>query len=1087
MKKYRIYLIIAIITLALCITVCFIPIGASKFIPVVEKQFQDELGVKVHIEKLIFRLGPALKIKAPLMHVMYEDNKKFAQLNNVKFYVNWSAVLKNDIKVNKIYADRFIVDVSSKDKFLSSLMEKINSKDFEEYPNLQLKNYSIKYKTDENNKKYEIKGANLDIIKLKNYKNLKVVTDGEFYINDKRHISYNLSLAPYFELDKEAANKFNLQEFIDQIENLDFYSDIFANLKLYNNKEKNIQISGTLNLDKILVLDLEKKNPKSFIYLTFLGNKVGVQSNIYTSSDKKVDLAGIIDNSKKPEIDLTVKTDEIMLADLYKKIKLLIDCSKYKGIELMSGKLKADFNLKGDINKLKSTGYLKISDAAVKSSGIKMQNINSDIDFSNNSINISNAVGYINNAPIMIKGKIKKEIDLQLLMDKVELKHILPSNIGIANGLISLDAKLTGTLENIIHKENVRIEKFRIDKDKNSISFDALNLDTNKDNVALISNINIKPKFAENIKIPTLKLLVDGDKISIKNTNIYMPNSKLQANAEISDFSSRNTLFNLNINGSINSKDINYTKNLSSVFPIKIHIFGNKESQNLDSQVQIINSLVLDEPSSINFSGKLEKNNLKIEDLSISSLNEKTSSSTKYNKGTKKLIISGNIENIFKPVMKNIRVFIPQQLNLNINDTIAQIKGDVFINGEVKQPELVGQLTISNIINQFLQLSVSNAIIDFNKNVAILNAPIVKIADSSASINATISTNFSNSIVVKNAGIKSKFLNTDTMLGFKNNPFIDKHSVKIQEGKFYAERASVSIYNNIINLSALNADFDLNNNTLNINNLSADLYNGKMAGALNYNLINDNFESTIQARGASASPIFNVISSKKEQFTGSMDFDTTIKGNLNSKQSINGNIKFIVHNGHMGTLGKLEHLLYAQNVIADNMLRTSLSGITKAVTLKDTGLFKYLRGDIEMKDGIANINFLQSQGPYMAMFIKGLYNPETDYAKFNILGRISDEVIESLGAFGDFSFNKLMVMLTGEENNLNVQTEDIDKLPQLQTRNTKEFKALINGILEKPSSVIQFNWISYTKKSLKQKEQPPANTKLPDFLEALPY
>ena len=40
-----------------------------------------------------------------------------------------------------------------------------------------------------------------------------------------------------------------------------------------------------------------------------------------------------------------------------------------------------------------------------------------------------------------------------------------------------------------------------------------------------------------------------------------------------------------------------------------------------------------------------------------------------------------------------------------------------------------------------------------------------------------------------------------------------------------------------------------------------------------------------------------------------MDFDTSMSGNLSSKQSLNGNIKFIVHNGRMGTLGKLEHLL----------------------------------------------------------------------------------------------------------------------------------------------------------------------------------
>ena len=189
----------------------------------------------------------------------------------------------------------------------------------------------------------------------------------------------------------------------------------------------------------------------------------------------------------------------------------------------------------------------------------------------------------------------------------------------------------------------------------------------------------------------------------------------------------------------------------------------------------------------------------------------------------------------------------------------------------------------------------------------------------------------------------------------------------------------------------------------------------------------------------------------------------------------------------MGTLGRLEHLLYAQNVIADNMLRTSLSVVTKAITLKDTGLFKYLRGEISMKDGIANIKMLQSQGPLMSLFIKGQYNPVTDYAKLVVLGRLSDEIVSGLGAFGDFSLNKLMIMLTGDENKYNIQTQDMENLPQLPVRNTKEFRSVINGILEKPSSVIQFNWVSYSQKSYRQKDVNQSDVKVPEFIETLPY
>lgn len=123
----------------------------------------------------------------------------------------------------------------------------------------------------------------------------------------------------------------------------------------------------------------------------------------------------------------------------------------------------------------------------------------------------------------------------------------------------------------------------------------------------------------------------------------------------------------------------------------------------------------------------------------------------------------------------------------------------------------------------------------------------------------------------------------------------------------------------------------------------------------------------------------------------------------------------------------------------------------------------------------------------MALFIKGTYNPDTDYAKLVVLGRLSDEVISGLGAFGDFSFNKLMVMLTGEDNKYNILPEDFEKLPQLTMKNTKEFRSVINGIVDKPSSVLLFNWISYTQKSYRQKDVPMTNIKVPEFVDTLPY
>ena len=109
MKKYKNYIISVLVIIALCISICFIQIDATRFVPQVEKQFEQDLGVKIHVERLIFQFGPSLKIKAPVMHLMYQDGQKFGQLDNVKFFVPWSTLFKDDVALKRIFADKFIV------------------------------------------------------------------------------------------------------------------------------------------------------------------------------------------------------------------------------------------------------------------------------------------------------------------------------------------------------------------------------------------------------------------------------------------------------------------------------------------------------------------------------------------------------------------------------------------------------------------------------------------------------------------------------------------------------------------------------------------------------------------------------------------------------------------------------------------------------------------------------------------------------------------------------------------------------------------------------------------------------------------
>ena len=122
-------------------------------------------------------------------------------------------------------------------------------------------------------------------------------------------------------------------------------------------------------------------------------------------------------------------------------------------------------------------------------------------------------------------------------------------------------------------------------------------------------------------------------------------------------------------------------------------------------------------------------------------------------------------------------------------------------------------------------------------------------------------------------------------------------------------------------------------------------------------------------------------------------------------------VKVISDNGQMGTLGKLENLLYAQNILANNVLKTTMGAVAGAVKVKKTGNFKYIKGQISLRNGWALLDKVQTSGSAMSMYITGKYNILTNYAQITALGRLSDEVVDVLGPIGKFSVNSLIASI----------------------------------------------------------------------------
>ncbi len=81
----------------------------------------------------------------------------------------------------------------------------------------------------------------------------------------------------------------------------------------------------------------------------------------------------------------------------------------------------------------------------------------------------------------------------------------------------------------------------------------------------------------------------------------------------------------------------------------------------------------------------------------------------------------------------------------------------------------------------------------------------------------------------------------------------------------------------------------------------------------------------MQGRGLSADLAIKGLTGKDEDIHGRLDFDSDISlsgfGRNTVLRSLDGNLNYIISDGKMGMLGKLEHLLYAQNIVSNNFFK----------------------------------------------------------------------------------------------------------------------------------------------------------------------
>lgn len=225
-----------------------------------------------------------------------------------------------------------------------------------------------------------------------------------------------------------------------------------------------------------------------------------------------------------------------------------------------------------------------------------------------------------------------------------------------------------------------------------------------------------------------------------------------------------------------------------------------------------------------------------------------------------------------------------------------------------------------------------------------------------------------------------------------------------------------------------------------------------------------------------------------DNISGVADFSSNISlvtGQYNNViNSLSGKLDFTSTNGKMGTLGKFEYYLYAQNILYHGLLKTTLNRIADIFTKDTTAQYRNAQGSLLFQNGYMITESIKTIGKDMSLYVKGRHNLISNQVNIDIYGRISDEITSKLGSFGSVSISDFMENKTSKSANniILIPQNVIDEIPDLYNQGnakTNTFKVNILGDINSLNAINSFMW------TLPKQETTQTNEQLPDFTDML--
>ena len=1130
--------------LYLCGVFYLYKIDLNQYKEQVFNQIENDTGLKVSCENISLKKSFLPKLSVNMYHtlVLYPDESEFIKIRQMDLNVKVLPLLMKKIVIEDAKLTRPIVSVSLYKDFSTSF-DKYNIKlksDKEEslifekiLRDVLCENYKLKIYDETLSETFILEGEKFILKGYKPNENLHFLLNGGLSSNNKEYLKYDLDVEMPF---KEDNFKFTFSPF-KPIKESEIKGSVYGHFKMLPDKKYN----GTLKINDISLKADNTLLDNNNAEIEFKGEEVQINALLHTSKTDELNVTGNFSFGKRKFIKLNTKAKNIKLENLYKIISVITDSlnikNEYRDVAV-KGLIDADFNISSDFKKLTSTGNMKVINADIshKTLPYAMKNINADINLNNNNVKINKASANINSTPVNITGEINEDVSYKInaysnnlnlitLIKLFSLEDKIP--VKIEQGIMGFNSLIEGIL-NKSYKLNIKIDLNNLiikHKDTDAlikIKTALMNVKSDEKNYqgdVLCSGVSAII-HNQNIDAEKFKINFDDKKIMIPENEINNP-LNIKLSGEINNYNNTQKMSGfIDLNGDADS--VKLAQNIDKVIKLPHKAKGtiktvgkiviNPESLLLKLRMKadknnyisyvVINEL-LNKNSVLNVDLKADKNSVLINDISIfeDSVNAVNSINSNTDKIKKIIKISGITENFKKLKFKDLNIIIPDSITF-MSDFIGgeevSLNGNIKINNTIESPEITGNVKLIKYNIKKYLTSIKNADIQFEKGNMKIIAPDVTVQDSKFNLITDIVPDLkSKHITVSDMKLSSLNLDLNTffpMLERERNPFSDR-LISVKKGYVLINNFQ------ILDLKAKDvvSDIQIENNTVKLTDIRGKSYMGEVEGKMNYDISHGMLEINMTGKGLNIKDSLYDLCKISDNLEGTADIEANINlvtgaNEKNVIKSLTGEVNYTAYNGRMGTLGKFEHYLYARNLMYHGLLNATLNRIADAIVRDNTAHYRKSTGTLKFKNGYMYTDNIKTEGENMSIFASGRHNLLTNEANIVIYGRISDEIKNKLGNFGDISLSEIVNSKPGAKsvNVLKIPSDIMKKIPDLynqKEKKTNTFTVKIFGDINSISAVNSFMWTTQDEED----REIPANdnpqneqeNSLPDFNDML--